>query len=291
MGTLLEGVQSYAVLFGEMAFDPNTGDTMSAYKLFAADAANLSTTADLCDHAGQNDNLQAYFFMDGRGLLHILHNFFNVRVGIVANTSAHAGHTVAMIDELRELSRATWVRIIDQHFNRVMAAYAPTVAHMDALLATAGAALAVLVPEKGARDGNYDHLTVWHIQSGPNRLAPFVLTNLGVTLRQAFEVLGGDIQNFANLGRDEPFMNWLRVAMAQGAHGLSRVVRVAPTPIIPDAGFDWQVTLQLRAQMLGVFDPRVMSAVQQAPLVQAVNMLQNTMMQLLQQNTAAVQAA
>ena len=109
-----EAVLTYGDLYGNTAFDTFRGDNTPAYQLFTADVANNTPVADLRTRAGQNaPSTLCFVFCDTANHVHLLHNLYNVPVAIGPDASQLGGQTVAMINELRQVSGPSWVRVTD----------------------------------------------------------------------------------------------------------------------------------------------------------------------------------
>ena len=148
-----ETVLTYGALYGDAAFDTLGGDATPAYQIFTPDNANNTPAADLRARAGQNaPGTLGFLFCDTSNRVHLLHNLYNVAQAIGPNASQQAGLTVAMVNEIRQVSGPSWVQVTDHLFHRVQATQAPTLAHLDALIGAAGDAADLLVPEGAAGD-------------------------------------------------------------------------------------------------------------------------------------------
>ena len=206
-----DGLRSFTELLAETQHDEYAGNLTPVYDVFTPDMTNVRTQAQLLTAAANNPNFVAYAIFSTGNQLQLIYHLTTVAAAIGPGASRHAGSTLAIMGELGELTGPALVTVEETHFGRAPAAFAPTLAHYDALLAAEGENPEYLYHPGAAADANHTETSARYACPVPNDIGALILSHPGMTPRQAYEVVGGALRALPNPDRNRLVLDWLRV--------------------------------------------------------------------------------
>ena len=95
-----DSILTFQGLFQQTAFDANGGDISAVYDALSPDPANAETAANLLALIANNPNLQGYLLYGNDDKIYVIHSLHRVSQALGANSSALAGSTVGIINDI-----------------------------------------------------------------------------------------------------------------------------------------------------------------------------------------------